>query len=446
MWGNKKLSNTNTIPILCRLTLVVSINPDMCLQKCAGFLLCWLVFFFVFLADSHAFQTNQTVWQQARKLIKEGKSKQALVLLEPREADDGGLIEYDLLLATALMAEKRWVRARFTLARILILQPEHSEALQGLVRIDAEQGRLTPGEISPGVELQGYLQTTLGFDSNVSEGPDVNYMSFPATGSSTLYNLGDLTRESDFYFFIGGTGTLTKKVTPNWLLSANLEAGRKIQQQRDDLREGTTTLRLGISPGNTERNISLNLLGNNLRFGGESYRNTLGVALDGNRKIGSKQRFTVAVQGLRHYYPDNTAYDSNYLQVNTKYRYLWKRIRTGRASINLLLGWEKPEHAESDYLGYDLKGIETNLSLELSKNLILFAQVDFQHRSYDGSLPFYSNPQRDSQWQGVTSLAREINKDWWLFVSLSHTDNHSNLEYYNYDRTVLAITARWYFN
>ena len=147
--------------------------------------------------------------EQAKGLLDAGKSAQAFALLDVQESTRAGEVMFDFLLGLAALDVGQNTRAVFALERVLAMEPNNVRARAEIARaylalgetetarkeFETVQKQGVPADVSltldryiaaarrvqdqSKVSVNGYLELTLGYDSNLNLGRTRVRWSFP---------------------------------------------------------------------------------------------------------------------------------------------------------------------------------------------------------------------------------------------------------------------------
>nr|CRH07379.1 Exported protein of unknown function [Candidatus Magnetococcus massalia] len=406
-----------------------------------------------------ALHAEEHPWSQGEALFKAGQLDEALIRLQALEAEAGGEIAYDLILAQVLMAKQRWVRARFTIERVLIMQPEHAQAKRLLqqirqhITLDRRTTHWAGSDKPVRTRINGHFRLGVGYDSNATQGPNTQMMIFPTIDHLGSFDLGNIAQEEDPYAMGGMIVAFSHQLKPQWSAIGSLELDRKLQQQRTDLREDSATLRLGIVRRlQGKHQLGVVGLGHLWRVGGERFRNSLGGLVVYNHKLAEDQGVSLSYQYLDYVYPNDRELDGNQHQVSLQYRQRWGGKLPGAASLTTR--WRERNIVDVDldvtatnaYVAFNGLGLQLEGSLELNRRLSLHGGLGWEYRWHDEMLPLYFDDQRDREISGSLALGWLVKPDWRLFLGASYTDNDSNQAVFDHDRVIFSLTSRWYFD
>lgn len=407
--------------------------------------------------------------RNANALVQQGQGKQAFDLLEPQEARRAGDPDFDTVLGIAANDSGQYTRAVFALERVLTVQPGNSRARAELGRalfavgdmagsrrvlmetrqdnipveaaatIDQFLQAIDRNEEGSRSSLRGYVEGSIGHDSNVSSGPANSSVAVPAFGG-LLFQLNGGAKESDTYASLGGGINGRYVVDPRWSLIGGLSANGRANFSEDNL----NTLEVSANAGATYRHEKNEYSGAiqyaSYEVDGNRARNTLGFVgewtyrLDGNRQVSSY------IQWSELKYPGQSIRNADRTVVGTSYA---QSFRNGYlAYIGGYLGEESQKRSAFPQFGHDLFGLRAGVQKEIAANLATYASIGYENRKYNGTDPLFLVTRHDKQLNLNLGANWIPGKYWRVTPQISYTKVNSNVAISDYDRTMVSITLR----
>ena len=210
---------------------------------------------------AHALAEVDELVKQARVLLEKGQAKQAFELLEPQEAPRAGDPDFDTVLGIAANETEQFTRAVFALERVLSVQPENSRARAELGRalfsvgdnvaarkvlLETKKDNI-PADASAAIDkfllaidrseeaakssIKLYVETSLGYDTNINSGPGNANVAVPAFGG-LVFTLNNANLSTKDNFATLGAGVSARRVLdPRWSLIGNLTVNGRMHGQ-----------------------------------------------------------------------------------------------------------------------------------------------------------------------------------------------------------------------
>lgn len=407
---------------------------------------------------------------QARRLIASGDAKGAYALLAPHEATDAGQPMFDYLLGIAALDSGRATRAIFALERVLAVQPDNTLARAEIGRAylaagEAENARTElaqvragtiPADAVPAVDrllgvinqlqsrdktqFRGYLEAGYGYDSNVNSATAASQLAIPALGG-LVFNLDAASRAADDRFaLLGGGANVRVPLAPDLAFAANIAASQTFNQHQDRFDSGPLDANIGVAKTVGPSVFSGGVQANMTWIGGTRFRDAFGVLGQWQYNLGPRAQTTLFGQLTKLDYPGDTIRNADRWVIGGGYAQA-----LGAGPVIFVSGYggqEAERSAGVPHLGHDLVGLRAGVQWQTSEPLMLFATVLGEQRRYGGDEPLFDRTRRDNQ-TGVTVGAHYmVAPAWRVTPQLSYTNNGSNIDIYNFRRTVVSVILR----
>ena len=231
----------------------------------------------------------QNILAVAGTLIKDGKSAQAYTLLLPLQSERAGDPEYDYLLGIAALDSGKATEAIFALERVLAVNPGHLQARAEIARAYLAAGEVTaatqefnavkqqnpPGEVSATIQkyldiietsrtgrattFKGYVEATIGDDSNVNSATASNQVAIPAFGG-TIWDLkDDDVKKRDEFGSIATGFSVRHIVATDWVIFGGAGLNQRMNSTKDSFDTRNMDGTLGANHTKNDSNYSLAL-------------------------------------------------------------------------------------------------------------------------------------------------------------------------------------------
>ncbi len=427
-----------------------------------------LLLFFSYISPSYAI--DESVLLAAQNMISNGQSVDALDLLNPHEEEYAGNKEYDYLYGLALLDTGEAPAAVFAFQRVLAIEPNFAGARLELGRSYFDMGQMQraqreflivlnqspPKNVSDVIDKymaaiesrslknrkgwKGFLQLGLGDDSNVNNATDLTSIdafdySYPLTeesretSSSVISTMGgvsyDLPLNYDSKFFFKGSVNHRANNDASFTSTVNYDllAGyNKAFSASGDLSVAVQVYTADVD--GDFNNKGLNLTGQyNLNL---SPSNQLGFFFRGG-SVSYDTAFEIKDV-------DQTIFGLN-----------WAHVFSGQSRVSIVLaaiaGQDTAVNEGSPY-GRDYSSVRLSASYPITHRFNLFASMGSTDSDYDSA--FFDNPDLrvDSLTDFAIGSSWRVNKTWMLRALLGQTDNTSNIEIFDYDKSIVMFTAR----
>lgn len=410
------------------------------------------------------------VVKEARALLDKGQAQQAFDLLEPMETPRAGDPDFDTVLGIAANETGQFTRAVFALERVLSVQPENSRARAELGRAlfsvgDTQASRKVlletkkdniPTEAAATIDqflqaidrteeaarssVRTYIETSVGYDTNINSGPANSNIAVPAFGGLifTLNNAGVATKGS--FASLGAGLSARYVVDPRWSLIANLSGNGRGNQKNSTF----NSLQLDANAGASYRHEKHEFTGvvqvGSYDVNGTRARDQSGLVGEWTYRFDGFRQLSSYIQWGTLKYPGQSARDADRTVVGTSYAHAF---RDGfLVFAGAYVGTEKQKDSAFPQLGHKLYGVRTGAQQEISQNLSAFGSLSFENRKYGGPDPLFLVTRNDDQLNLNLGLNWVPGKLWRVTPQLALTKVKSNVAISDFNRAVLSVTVR----
>lgn len=346
-----------------------------------------------------------------------------------------------LELARGYFILEEYARSRSEFERVLAANPPPGvveTTQQFLDQIRLKEGRYR-------TTSSGYVALGMGSDSNVNSGADQDQL--------TLIELTDESLgQKDTYSELTASYQITHPVAPGWIINGSITGDLRMNQDYDQFDTTTATLQLGGSRILKQSRYKAELLFQAYQLNGEDYRNLSGMNLEWHYALTQKSKFDTTLQYLVLDYPYLESRNANLATLGLNYSYAFSGSLNPVLFTNLNIGAETADDrgnanslsdTERDILGVRVGGI-----LSLTPKLGLQMSAGYQTSDYAGeqTYPLFAGIVREDELTSADlNLLWLFHKRWRLDSKLSYTSNSSNVELYNYDRTIFSLNVNYSF-
>jgi len=409
--------------------------------------------------------------QQGAELIKAGKGKAAYELLEPQEEARAGDKDFDLLFGIAALDVGQNTRAIFALERVLAVDPNNVRARAELGRAylgvgETEAARTefqnakklgVPTDVEQTVDrflsaverlensgkpnVRGYVEGTIGYDTNVNAAPARSEVAIPAFGYLPFTLSQNSKAQADWFATIAGGVNFSLPIDRQLAVIGGLSGSQRWNQDISAADLLSVDANAGVSYTEGKNVYSLVAQYNDLAVENDRFRNALGFSGQVQHNMDARNQLSAFVQYADLSYVGQSARDADRWVGGVGYAHAWREGLVGYGSAYLV---NESVHAKevAPYLGFDGVGIRVGAQQPLSENLLAFGSLAYEARRGKGEDPTFLTARNDEQWIANFNLAYQIRKDLKVTGQYSYIDQRSNIELYKYDRNILSVTVR----
>ena len=414
-------------------------------------------------------EVDDTV-KQALSLIEKNQSRRAFDLLEPLEAARAGDPDFDTVLGIAANDIGQHSRAVFALERVLSVQPQNSRARAELGRalfavkdnagarkvlLETKKDNIPP-EAAATIDkfLQAidrsdqamtsslgiYIESSLGFDTNINSGPGNSNVAVPAFGGAifTLNNANVSTKDN---FASLGAGVSARHILdPRWSLIGNLSFNDRRHGQNRAFDATQVDGNAGASYRYDKHEFSGAVQAGSYYLNSAKARDQTGLVGEWTYRLNGEQQWTSYLQWGQLSYPGQSPRNAARTVIGTSYAQGFRNGLLGFAGV--YVGNEKQKDPAFPNLGHKFYGIRTGAQKSLFEGVALFGSLSYENRKYSGPDPLFLTARQDKQLNLNLGVSWVPAKSWKVTPQLSYTSVKSNIAVSDFRRTVFSVTLR----
>lgn len=427
--------------------------------------------FVAFIGTSSAVLAAPSLQVQATQLLQADNGKAAYALLEPQEMAFAGDIELDLLFAQAALAVGQNTRAVFALERILAQRPEHARARAEIARaylalgetanaraeFNAVKAQGVPESVARTIDhylaavdrieadartnVRGYVEATLGYDSNVNVAPNKSEVAIPGFGGLP-FTLDNKSRAAaDWFGSLGAGVNLRTPLNRRWSVVGGLSGTQRWNQHRGEFDMLSGDASLGVLHSRERDIYSFNLQGGSTVVDSARYRETTGFSAQWQRNLDARNQVSLFLQYADMRYISQPIRNAERWVVGGGYGHAFRSGSVAYGSAYLLK--EEPRsQGTASHLSLEGVGMRIGGQLPYSEQTSLFANASIEwrwHKGIDASFLLARSDQQSSIGAGVV---HELRRDLRVTGQYTWTDNRSNIELNQYRRDMVSLTVR----
>ncbi len=414
---------------------------------------------------------------KADALLKAGKAKEGYALLAPHEYEMAGNVDYDYLLGIAALDSGNPDKASLALERVLAVNPDNAGARLDLARAyfalaDYERAKTEfeavrtqnppptaknvieqylaaiDKKLHPSTTVTGYVEGTVGYDTNVNTATATSQVFIPVFGASLTLDSSS-TAARDNYLTLGGGLEITHPVKPGLSLFAGVDAKKRQNFFKDTYNTDSLDGKAGL---NIEEGA------NAFRFSAQKgvyaiddkYNRSL-EALSGEWRHTLNPRNIVSIfgqYGMLRYDFDKSGNDLSYNDVDQSVAGLgWLRALddSGRDIVFAsVYGGDENTVTDATRIDGDQRfwGVKLGGQKSLGENLEAVGSIGYKDGSYQSLNSLILDYRRDYQYDLALGLNWRPAQNWTVRPQISYTRNDSNSALNDYDRTDASVTVR----
>lgn len=433
-----------------------------------GVLLCVLLL----LGTGTASVAADATLDQARQLIENNAAKAAYDLLIPQQSERAGDAEYDLLLGIAANSVGKYSEAVFALERVLAVQPGNTRARAEIARayfflgerptakaeFEAIQKQSVPSEVAATIQkyldaiqrvesaerttFAGYVEMSIGHDSNVNAATSGNQVALPVFGGAVLTLGPGSTRVADNFGSAGAGISVRHMLTPKLALLAGADLNKRVNSDQGTFNTGFNSENAGLSYTHGKQTYTLAYQRQNFYVGYNLFRRAEGVIGQFQHAFDEANSLTAYAQWTPLEYPGQDIRNADRAGGGLAFA----RALGGDLQPVLFAGAYGGSEAEKStgvpQLGNSFWGLRFGGQLNIRENLVAFATATREERRYGGPDPLFLTNRGDTQNDQAIGITYKPAKQWSITPQISHTRNDSNIMINQFERTQFFVTVR----
>ncbi|MBP6851029.1 MAG: DUF560 domain-containing protein [Rhodoferax sp.] len=424
------------------------------------------------LAPMMAHAEMDSVVREALALAESGQARRAYELLEPLEVQRAGDPDFDTVFGIAANQAGEHARAVMALERATQVQPGNARARAELGRAmfavgDSKSARtlleqaksqgapaeaaLTIDQFLRAIDVaeslmqstwRGYVEATVGHDSNLSSGPANANVAVPALGGPVTLAANAVKQGSGF-------GQVTAGVSGRYVIDSRWSAiGSASYNYRSNFSASTFNnsqfnLEAGAAYRLDRQEYSLVAVHEDYRVDGSINRTQTGLVGEWVYRMDNQREAGAYVQYSNLRYPSLPVRDARRVVGGASYAQQFGDgwLAWGGAYV----GSENEKAANQPHLGHSLLGLRIGTQKAFNTSLAAFGSLNYERRNYGGQDPFFLVQRKDRQTSLSLGLSWLPAKSWRVTPQLTYVRNSSSVVINDYDRTTISVAARYEF-
>lgn len=414
---------------------------------------------------------------KADALLKAGKAREGYNLLAPHEYEMAGNVDYDYLLGIAALDSGKPDKATLALERVLAANPDYVGARLDLARAyfalaDYERAK-TEFEVvraqnpppvaksvieqylaaidkktNPSTTVTGYLEGSLGYDTNVNTSTATSQVFIPLFGASLTLDSTSLAAR-DNYLTLGGGLEITHPVKAGLSLFAGVDAKKRLNFFKDTFNTDSLDGRVGLNIDEGANTFRLSAQKGVYAIDDKFNRSLEALSGEWRHTLNPRNILSVFGQyGMLRYDYDKSGNDLSYNDVDQSIVGLGWLHALDDYGKNIVFasiyGGDENTVTDTTRIDGDQKfwGVKLGGQKSLVENLEAVGSVGFKEGGYQSRNLLILDYRRDYQYDLTLGLNWRPLQNWTVRPQLSYTHNDSNSGLNDYDRTDASVTVR----
>jgi len=409
---------------------------------------------------------------RAAALLKRGDAKAAYELLLPLEPQRAGDPQYDYLLGIAALDSGDPERAVFALERVLAQQPDNALARAEIARafyamgereaarreFEAVRKYAIPEEAkatvdrflsaiaaAEGTRIDGFIELSGGYDSNVASATATSNIAIPAFGGGAFTLDPTLTQRGDQFLNVAGGVNFTRKLGQPWALVGGLAASLRMNTDATQFDTSTVDGTAGIRYARGLNAFTLGAQAQYFAVAQARYRDVTGAIAQWQHSFDEQTQATLYGQFAQLRYESQPVRDADRSIVGVAFGHAFSGTYSPVIFGSVYGGQEEALDPLNPHLGHKPVGVRLGGQLRLGGGWSTYGSVSYEQRKYGGPEPLFLVEREDKQTDAVLGLSYLWRPGTTVLAQVAYTDNRSNVPLNDFDRTVSSVSLRFNF-
>jgi tetratricopeptide (TPR) repeat protein len=426
-----------------------------------------------FLIAAYAASTwADALTDRAKRLLEQKRGQDAYELLLPQEGARAGDPEFDYLLGIAALEVGENERAVFALERVLAVQPNNHLARAEIARAYYAMGEretakrefetvraqqipegakqtidrfLQAIQSAESTQIAGFLEFGGGWDTNVNSATSSNQIAVPALGGSIATLDPTSTQRADSFGLVSGGVNVTQKLSSEWAIVGGVAGNAKINRNADQFDTMTLDGNLGARWTKDKEAITVGAQLQDFELDWGRYRETAGAVAQWQHSFDESHQATLFGQYAALRYPTQEIRDANRAILGLAYAQAFSGDAAPVLFASTYFGQEKQLDPTVPNLGHKPVGVRLGGQIRLGAGWAAFANASYEHRKYGGIEPGFDVAREDNQSDLGGGISYVVRPGTTLIGQVAHTENRSNIDLFQFHRTVYTASIRFNF-
>ncbi|MCW8854439.1 MAG: surface lipoprotein assembly modifier [Gammaproteobacteria bacterium] len=322
----------------------------------------------------------------------------------------------------------------------IVLKTRPPETVQQTAQLFIDKIRLQEARYK--TTSNGYVEISMGTDSNVNSGTDQDELTIITT--LTPDSLG----QDDAFTNLSASWQITQPVAPGWLINGAITGSLRKNSDLNQFDNMTATMQAGITRLYKNSRYKGEIISQQYNLDGDTYRKLNGLNLSWHYAITQKSNLTTSIQYALLDYPDQVVKNSDLATLSLSYSHTFSTTLTPTVFGSINLGTESANEnllAAQSVTERDITGLRAGIMLGLGDKTALQLAGTIQTSEYAAPYTSFSANREDDHVSADLNLLWLFERDWRLDTKVSYSDNQSNVEIFRYSRTQFSLNLNYAF-
>jgi tetratricopeptide (TPR) repeat protein len=409
---------------------------------------------------------------RAKVLLGRKDAKAAYHLLLPVEAQRAGDPEYDYLLGIAALDAGDLERSVFALERVLALQPNNHLARAEIARAYYAMGEheaarrefqavrrqsipddakatvdrfLSAIAAAEGTRVDGFIELSFGYDSNVASATGSSSIAIPALGGGAFTLDPTLTQRGDQFLNLAAGMNFTRKLSQPWAVVGGVAALMRLNTDATTFNTTNLDGNLGVRYSQGLDAFTLAAQAQYFAVDASRYRNTMGAVGQWQHSFDERTQATLYGQYAQLRYVGQPVRDADRSIIGVAYAQAFSGELSPALFVSIYGGEEMEVDQAFPNLGHKPVGVRLGGQLRLGGGWSLFATAAYEQRKYNGPEPLFLVTREDKQADAGLGVSYLWRPGTTVLAQVAYTNNQSNIPLNDFDRTIVSTSLRFNF-
>jgi outer membrane protein len=300
----------------------------------------------------------------------------------------------------------------------------------------------------PRTRISGYIENSIGYDTNVNAGPSSESLLIPALAFLGPASISPqaMPLKSGFYEIAGGL-SISHTIDNDTAAFANVIGNWHPLFDHNEFRTALAGGEAGIARRFGDfGTFSVAAIGQTFMMGDSAFRNLYGAAAQWRRSYGNNLDTSLAVSWLGLEYPSMIGQNADRFSVIGTVTQKWDQVPLA-PTLSFIgnVGREIARTDGMDFLTFTLFSGRVGLETTWAPWLIAFVQLSYEDHRYDADYPLFFRRRHDDLLQVVAGFEVKMSEQVTLRPSVQYSETRSNVDLFDQKRWITAMTLRWTF-
>lgn len=409
--------------------------------------------------------------RQAEWLIQSGNFEAAYQLLLPLEQQYAGQLDFDMLLGNAAVESGHYTQAMFALERVLSIEPNHQLARAKIAKAHFFLGEVASSKTefhyllnqNPSAETasaiekylsaidkamglsttyHGFLETGLGWDSNVNSATNANNVALPVFGGLNFELADDAKKKSDTFFNVSGGAGFRIPTTEHLAVIGNVQFAKRMNQTNQAFDTAAIDLNLGVQLKYDDDTYTLALQDGHFYVDNTVFRHAYGATAQWQKTFDAQNQASIYGQYSKLEFDDTPIRDADRYVLGLNYAHAFDASTQPVVFFGAYIAQEDAVRANTRFLDQDIYGVRAGGQLLVAPSWLAYVSAGYESRDYQAEDLAFLRKRKDDQYDITLGVNYVPSRYWTVKPQISLIKNHSNIELNAFERASMSIQIR----